>query len=154
MMRYAYMDLFLDTTPYGAHTTAADALWAGVPIVTLQGQSFASRVGASLLTAVGLDELICKTAIEYVELAVSLADCPERLGQYKATLNDARDQSTLFDSPQFADNLESLYRTMAERNFLGLKPDHIFATPSSPRHHQRFGISPNVPAECQKFGLP
>ena len=110
--RYAYGDLFLDTTPYGAHTTACDALWAGLPVITLMGSSFASRVGASLLSNVGLTELVCYSAEEYRELAVKLARNPALLNNIKHTLRDTRMTSSLFDAAEFTKNFENLLENM------------------------------------------
>jgi predicted O-linked N-acetylglucosamine transferase (SPINDLY family)/Flp pilus assembly protein TadD len=118
-------DLFLDTSPYGAHTTASDALWAGLPLLTRAGESFAGRVAASLLKAVGLPELITHTWQDYEESAVELAGDADLLGTYRQRLERRRLECPLFDTPRFARHLESGYVRMYERLQSGLAPDHI-----------------------------
>jgi predicted O-linked N-acetylglucosamine transferase (SPINDLY family) len=125
LARHACADLFLDTTPYGAHTTGADALWAGVPMVTYLGRSFASRVGGSLLRAVGLPELVCSSLEEYGELARALAADAPRRAALRDRLIAARDTSSLFDASAFCRGLESAYTTMAARAREGLPPTVI-----------------------------
>jgi predicted O-linked N-acetylglucosamine transferase (SPINDLY family) len=112
LARYVLADLFLDTTPYGAHTTASDALYMGVPLLTLSGRSFASRVCGSLARSAGLSELVCGTAQEYVELAVNLGNNPERLASIRGKLNAEKATCTLFDTPLLVKHLEQLYRQM------------------------------------------
>lgn len=112
LARYSLADLFLDTFPYGAHTTAADSLWMNVPILTLPGRSFPSRVCASVVRAAGLDEMVCSTAEEYVERAVELAHDRAKLTAIKTKLAQGRDTCPLFDTPQLVQNLEALYRKM------------------------------------------
>jgi predicted O-linked N-acetylglucosamine transferase (SPINDLY family) len=112
LARYALADLFLDNLPYGAHTTAADSLWMNVPILTLPGRSFAARVCASVLSAAGIPEMICRTPEEYVERAVELGLDRNKLSAIKAKLGAARDASLLFDTPQLVRELENLYRGM------------------------------------------
>lgn len=112
LARYPLADLFLDSMPYGAHTTAADSLWMNVPIVTWPGRSFAARVCASLVRAAGVPELACESADAYVALAVDLARNPERLAAIKAKLAAGRDTCTLFDTPALVRGLEDLYRQM------------------------------------------
>ena len=109
LARYRLADLFLDTTPYGAHTTASDALWAGLPIVTLAGRSFASRVCGSLVRSAGIGELVCATGEAYVELAVALALDPGRRAALRRRLQDGRDGCVLFDTPLLVTRLEALY---------------------------------------------
>lgn len=121
--RHGCADLFLDTTPYGAHTTAADALWAGLPLVTCTGESWASRVGASLLRAVGLPDLITGDLAAYADLAVSLAGDPARLASLRAHLLEARQTAPLFDAVGFARALETAYRTMAATARAGTAPE-------------------------------
>jgi predicted O-linked N-acetylglucosamine transferase (SPINDLY family) len=111
LARYPLADLFLDTTPYGAHTTASDALWMGIPVLTLVGRGFASRVCGSLATSAGLGELVCTTAEQYVSLAVELGNNPDRLAFYKQKLADALPTCTLFDTPKLVRHLEGLYFT-------------------------------------------
>ena len=128
LARYRVCDLFLDTYPYNAGTTASDALWIGVPVLTLMGRSFASRVAASLLNAIGLPELITNTQEEYEALAIELALSPKKLLAIKLKLAENRLTAPLFDTPLFAKNLETAYIKMYERYRAGLKPEHIFIT--------------------------
>ena len=114
LARMPLADLFLDTFPYGAHTTASDALWMGLPVLALQGRSFAARVCASLVTAAGTPDLVCTTAEHYVGQAVALAQDPARLAAIRARLVAGRDSSTLFDTPALVRALEGLYRQMHE----------------------------------------
>jgi predicted O-linked N-acetylglucosamine transferase (SPINDLY family) len=125
MMRHRAADLFLDTLPYNAHTTASDALWMGLPVLTLMGESFAGRVAASLLNAVGLPELITHTAEEYAALAIALATDFESLRGLRARLEKNRLTQPLFDTPLFTRNLESAYIKMYEVYQLDLSPEHI-----------------------------
>jgi protein O-GlcNAc transferase len=110
--RYALADLVLDTFPYTSHTTGSDALWADCPIVTMSGEIFASRVAASLLRNVGLEQLIASSFVEYEALALGLAQDPSRLGALRRNLRDNRDTLPLFDSPRFTRGLEAAYRRM------------------------------------------
>jgi predicted O-linked N-acetylglucosamine transferase (SPINDLY family) len=112
LARYPLADLFLDTLPYGAHTTAADALWMNVPVLTLQGRSFASRVCASFVRTAGLEELVCTTADRYVERAVELGCDRRKLDAVKAKLIAGRGSCFFFDTPRFVRHLEDLYRQM------------------------------------------
>jgi predicted O-linked N-acetylglucosamine transferase (SPINDLY family) len=127
LARYRLADLFLDTLPYNAGTTASDALWAGVPVLTLCGQSFAARVAASLLHAAGLPELVTHTPEEYVALATALASEPDRLAALRARLAAGRDTCALFDSRGFTKTLESAYLTMQQRHEAGLAPENFDA---------------------------
>jgi predicted O-linked N-acetylglucosamine transferase (SPINDLY family) len=113
--RHGCADLFLDTVPYGAHTTALDALWAGLPLLTCTGESWASRVGASLLRAVGLPQLVTSDLGAYTEMAVTLAADPVLLRSLRAHLVQARQSSVLFDAAAFARGLEAAYRGMASK---------------------------------------
>lgn len=115
-------DVFLDTWPYNAHTTASDALWMGLPIITCKGQSFASRVAASLLTALGLPELVTENIELYEELAVRLAHNSEELSQTRQRLLVLRDSSSLFDAQRFATNIEQAFSCMVSRAQAGLPP--------------------------------
>ena len=108
LARLRLADLFLDTLPYNAHTTAADALWAGVPVVSCHGDSFAGRVGASLLTAAGLPDLVCDSLDEYRSKALRLATRPGELQAIRHRVQSAR-SAPLFDIPSFTRNLEALY---------------------------------------------
>lgn len=112
MARYALADLFLDSTPYGAHTTASDALWMGVPVITSPGRSFASRVCGSLVHAAGLPDFICNGPDAYVELAVRLGNDPAAIADAKHRLSSQRDQCTLFDTALLVRSLEQLFRDM------------------------------------------
>jgi predicted O-linked N-acetylglucosamine transferase (SPINDLY family) len=125
LARYRVCDLFLDTLPYNAGTTASDALWAGLPVLTLMGRSFASRVAASLLNAIGLPELITNTQEEYEALAIELAMNPSKLSDIKLKLTNNRLTTALFDTPLFAKNLELAYTKMYERYQADLQPEHI-----------------------------
>ncbi|MBT8520586.1 tetratricopeptide repeat protein [Polynucleobacter paneuropaeus] len=125
LARYSLAGLFLDTYPYNAHTTTIDALKAGVPVLTLIGQSFPSRVAASLLNAIGLPELVTTTQKEYETLAIQLASDPSRLLAIKNKLADNRLSAPLFDTPLFAKNLEAAYLKMYERYQTDLEPEHL-----------------------------
>ncbi len=117
LARIKLSDLVLDTFICNGHTTTSDSLWAGVPVVTLQGRHFASRVASSLLTAVGLPELITHTPAEYEDLAVSLAKSPKSLKLLKEKLIKNRLTYPLFNTKKFVSNLEKAYLTMWE-NYL------------------------------------
>jgi predicted O-linked N-acetylglucosamine transferase (SPINDLY family) len=125
LARHRAADLFIDTLPCNAHTTASDALWAGLPVVTQAGESFASRVAASLLTAVGLPELVTTSAAEYESLLVSLAMDPARLAQVRARLEHNRLHGPLFDVQRYTRKLENAYEQMYERAQAGLAPEDI-----------------------------
>jgi predicted O-linked N-acetylglucosamine transferase (SPINDLY family) len=118
-------DLFIDSLPYGAHTTASDALWAGLPVLTCLGKSFVGRVAASLLCAIKLPELIAKNCIEFEEMAVELAHDPEKLQGFKKRLELNRLTTPLFDTQLFTRNIERAYQKMMERHQMGLPPDHL-----------------------------
>jgi predicted O-linked N-acetylglucosamine transferase (SPINDLY family) len=120
-------DLVLDTSPYGAHTTASDALSVGVPLVTRPGATFSSRVAGSLLLAVGLPELMVEDEVDYYNLAFALASDPARLGGLREKLRRNRKAAPLFDAPAYTQALESLYAQMWERFRSGLPPAAIHA---------------------------
>ncbi|MEI6642043.1 MAG: tetratricopeptide repeat protein [Novosphingobium sp.] len=122
LARLAHADLFLDTFPCGAHTTASDALRAGLPLITLPGRTFASRVGASLLTASGLGELIALSPAQYKALAIELASDPARRAALRARLREAVPGSRLFDPRRQARNLERAYAEMDARARRGEAP--------------------------------
>ena len=122
LARYTLADLFLDTTPYGAHTTASDALWSGVPVLTLSGQSFASRVCGSLVRAAGIPELITQSGEEYVERAVSYGNDRAALAALSERLRRTRDRCVLFDMPSLVRHLEGLYQTMWQAHESGTLP--------------------------------
>jgi len=123
LARLRAADLFLDTYPYNAHATALDALWAGVPLLTYPGESFASRVAASLVRTVGLPELIAASPSQYEEIAVGLAADPARLGQLRRKL--ALRDTPLFDTEHYTRNLEAAYEAIYERHQSGSPPAHI-----------------------------
>jgi predicted O-linked N-acetylglucosamine transferase (SPINDLY family) len=114
LARHRLADLCLDTLPYNAHTTASDALWAGLPVLTCLGETFAGRVAASLLKAIGLDELITHTLADYEALALRLARDPAHLAALKDTLKRNRDTYPLFDTQSATRHIEAAYLTMAE----------------------------------------
>lgn len=114
LARYPLADLFLDTTPYGAHTTSSDALWMGVPVLTLTGRSFPARVCGSLLKSAGLSELICSTPERYIAMAVDLGRHKEKLAMLRHKLLAQRNSCVLFDTPLLASSLEGLYAEMWE----------------------------------------
>ena len=134
LARLRIADLALDTFPYNSHTTASDALWAGVPLVTLKGETFASRVAASLLTAHGFIDLIAETEDQYFELALELATNSYRRNALKGRLHQVRMTSPLFDTVRFTRDLEILYRLIAD--------DH--GTP--PERRAPFVAAVNAPA--------
>ena len=110
--RHRHADLFLDTLPCNAHTTASDALWAGLPVLTCCGDTFAGRVAASLLTAVGMRELIAPSLEEYERAALGLARDPRHLIALRQKLADSRDASSLFDPVKLTGNIEAAYARM------------------------------------------
>jgi len=123
LARHRLADLFLDTLPCNAHTTASDALWAGLPLLTCTGNTFAGRVAASLLSAVGLPELVADSLAAYEALALKLARQPAALTAVKAKLSRQRDTAPLFDTERFARHLESAFVRMWERSQRGLPPE-------------------------------
>jgi protein O-GlcNAc transferase len=127
LARHRAADLFLDTLPYNAHTTASDALWAGLPLLTRIGDAFAGRVAASLLNAIDMSDLITTTDDDFERTAIALATDPDRLAKIKQRLSRRRLTTPLFNTKLFARQLEDLYRQMFERHHAGLQPDHIFA---------------------------
>ena len=122
LARHRLADLFLDTLPYNAHTTAIDALWAGLPVLTCLGATFPARAGASTLQAIGLPELIAPSLEAYEASALRLAQAPDELAALKAKLARNRDASALFDSKRFTRHLEAAYKTMVQRHQDGLPP--------------------------------
>lgn len=129
--RVGCADLALDTFPCNGHTTTSDVLWGGLPVLTVKGTHFASRVSESLLTGIGLGELIAQDAPSYIDMAVAIATDRPRATQLKARLEDARLTAPLFDSARFCAHLEAAYETMVERAKAGLGPDH-FDVPAMP----------------------
>jgi protein O-GlcNAc transferase len=130
MARIGLADLFLDTLPYNAHTTAGDALWAGLPVLTCLGETFAGRVAASLLLAIGLPELITTSVEDYETLALKLAHDSSLLQAIKAKLMRNRDIYPLFDTARFTRHIEGAYVTMWER-YQRREPPEAFAVPPS-----------------------
>jgi predicted O-linked N-acetylglucosamine transferase (SPINDLY family) len=128
LARHRLANLFIDTLPCNAHTTASDALWAGLPVLTCAGTSFPTRVAASLLKAVGLPEMVTSTLAEYEALAVALARDPARLAATTQRLAGNRLTAPLFDTVLFAKGLEEGYRQMYERYHAALEPEHIRVT--------------------------
>jgi predicted O-linked N-acetylglucosamine transferase (SPINDLY family) len=118
-------DLFLDTWPCNAHTTASEALWAGVPMLTVPGTTFASRVAASLVAACGLGDLACASEDDYVELATALANEPDTLRGIKAHLESNRRTLPLFDAERLARDMDALLARMHERHLAGLAPQAL-----------------------------
>ena len=125
LARHNLADLFLDTLPYNAHTTASDALWIGLPVLTCLGETFAGRVAASLLNAIHLPELITTTQEAYEALAIDLATHPEKLSVIKRKLAKNRLTTPLFDTKLFTKHIEAAYTAMYQRHQAGLPPDHI-----------------------------
>ena len=123
LARYPLADLFLDSTPYGAHTTASDALWMAVPVLTLSGRSFASRVCGSLVRSAGLSDLVCTSAEDYVARAVALANDRSQIEAYKTMLRANRDSCQLFDTGMLVHRLETLYRNLCDAHGKGLTPE-------------------------------
>jgi predicted O-linked N-acetylglucosamine transferase (SPINDLY family) len=129
MARVALADLFLDTLPYNAHTTASDSLWMGVPVVTCMGDAFAGRVAASLLHAVGLPELVTRTLDDYESLALRLATDPAELQAIRGKLAEQRLSCALFDTDRFRRHIEAAYTTMWQSWQRGEAPRHFGVAP-------------------------
>jgi predicted O-linked N-acetylglucosamine transferase (SPINDLY family) len=125
LARLACADLFLDAWPCNAHTTAGEALWVGVPVITVQGRTFAQRVAASLLGTLGLDELVAGDVAAYSALVVALAGDAPRRATLRAELVARRTTMPLFDGAAFARDIESLYRRMWQRAVTGQAPAHL-----------------------------
>ena len=124
--RIKLADLFLDTHPYNAHSTASDALQMGLPVLTYEGSSFASRVATSLNNALQLDELVINSEDEYISLAIKLAKKPEMIHAIKSKLNLNLSTSNLFNAGIFTKNIESAFEKMIDRSQKKLDPDHIY----------------------------
>jgi len=125
LARHKSADLFIDTIPYNGHTRASDALWSGLPVLALVGQSFASRVSASLLNAVGLQELITYSEKEYEDLSVELATNPTRLKEIKSKLEKNKLIKPLFNTKLFTKNIESAYTKIYEKYLKNLSVENI-----------------------------
>ncbi|MGO9993417.1 MAG: tetratricopeptide repeat protein [Steroidobacteraceae bacterium] len=131
LARCALADLFLDTLPCNAHTTASDALWAGVPLVTQAGATFVSRVATSLLHAVGLGHLSVNTRGDYARLAIDLAHQPRALDDLKAHLRRVRDTAPLFDTARYCRHLEAAYADIWARHTRGAPPSPLWVPRSA-----------------------
>jgi predicted O-linked N-acetylglucosamine transferase (SPINDLY family) len=120
--RHRHADLFLDTLPCNAHTTASDALWTGLPVLSCSGDTFAGRVAGSLLTAVGMPELVMGSLEEYEQTALALARSPQRLAALRQKLAKDRNTSALFDLPKLTGNIEAAYARMWQTWLSGQQP--------------------------------
>jgi predicted O-linked N-acetylglucosamine transferase (SPINDLY family) len=135
LARQRLADLFLDTLPYNAHTTASDALWAGLPVLTCIGNAFPGRVAASLLRAIQLPELIAQTPSQYEDLAVEMANDTGRLGDIRLRLADNRTRAPLFDTQRFTTHLEAAYREIHARKQAGMPAGHWYPNDPCYPHH-------------------
>lgn len=160
LARYRLADLFLDTLPYNAHTTASDALWAGLPVLTCRGTAFAGRVAASLLNAIDLPELATDSLEEYEALALRLAAGPPLLRRLRAKLAENRLSHPLFNADRFRVHIESAYVTMWELRQRGespqsfrVEPQQDFAVPAPSRRAGAGQDSPR-PAPLPKLSGP
>jgi protein O-GlcNAc transferase len=135
LARHRSADLFLDTLPFNAHTTADDALWAGLPVLTQIGEALPGRVGASLLRAIGLPEMIVETEGEYEKTAIELATAPSKLEAIRAKLKQNRLTTPLFNTALFTRHMEGAYQAIYRRWLEGLAPDdvRVEAEPSTVR---------------------
>src|SRR5262249_9619338 len=125
LARHRLADVFLDTIPFNAGSTANDALWAGLPLITCSGQTYTARMAGSLLNAMGLPELITTRLEAYEQLAIDLATHPENLAAIKHKLAENRLTTALFDMNRLTNHIEAAYAGMYERYQTGLPPDHI-----------------------------
>ena len=128
LARHRCAHLFLDTLPCNAHTTASDALWAGLPLLTLQGEAFQARVAASLLHAMGLSELVMHSQQEYEATAIALALNRTKLDAVRRKLTANRATSPLFNTGLFVRHIESAYESMQSRYLAGKASDHIWVS--------------------------
>ena len=128
--RYRVVDLFLDTNPYNAGTTSSDALRMGLPVITLQGKSFSSRMGASILKAINMPELIAHNQREYESMAIELATNSKKMKEVKEKLSNNIKTAPLFNTALFTKYLESTYKTIYKRHHDGLRPEHIYVEDS------------------------
>jgi predicted O-linked N-acetylglucosamine transferase (SPINDLY family) len=142
LARHRLADLFLDTLPYNAHTTASDALWAGLPVLTCIGTTFVGRVAASLLRAIGLPELVTHSLDEYRSLALQLALDPTRLRKIRQKLADHRLRWPLFDTDRFRIHIEAAYQQMWERHQRGEPPASFAIEPSPGTASDNFTVAP------------
>jgi predicted O-linked N-acetylglucosamine transferase (SPINDLY family) len=123
LRKYGEIDACLDTFPYNGQTTSFDALWMGVPVVTLVGSTAVGRAGLSQAMNLGLPELVAATPDEYVKVATALAENVEHLGEVRGSLGDRMKRSPLMDGPRFARNVESIYRDVWRRYCAGVQRD-------------------------------
>ena len=126
LARIKYADLFLDTFPYNAHTSCSDSIWAGLPLLTIEGNSFQSRVASSLLRTSGLEELVTKNEKEYIEKAVYIAKNKDYLDNLKNKLINSRNTNPLFDNQTFIKDIEKAYSIVLEKYFKNQKPEDIY----------------------------
>ena len=126
LKRIKFADLFLDTFPYNAHTSCSDSIWAGLPILTLEGDSFQSRVASSLLKTTGLNELVAKNEKEYLDKAVHIAKNQEYLNQLKNKLLTSKDNNPLFDNKSFTHNIEKAYSVVFEKHINEKDPEDVY----------------------------
>lgn len=126
LARIKFADLFLDTFPYNAHTSCSDSIWAGLPILTLEGDSFQSRVASSLLKTTGLNELIAKNEKEYVNKAVHIAKNKKYLNQLKKKLLVSKDTNPLFDNKSFTNNIEKAYNIVIKKYINEKDPEDVY----------------------------
>jgi len=140
LARAAQADIALDCFPYGSHTTGSDALWAGIPLIGLAGDTFASRVSASILTAAGLPELIATSLDDYYGLALRLAGDREELKRLKSRVRELRGNCALFNTERFTRDLEHAFAAIWERHNGGLPPDHVTMDQAGTAHWG--GIAP------------
>lgn len=125
LARHALADLFLDTLPYNAHTTATDALWSGLPVLTCIGTTFPGRVAASVILAMDLSELVTQSPDEYMRRAIELATRPDELAQIRTKLAANRLTTPLFDTARFTRSIEAAYREIHRRRCAGFSPEPI-----------------------------
>ena len=125
LARHRCADLFIDTFPYTAHTTCSDALWAGLPVVTRIGKSFASRVSASLLNAIDLPELITHSEEEFENLALDFANNKNKLNQVKVKLEKNKISNSLFNTKLYTKNIESSYKIIYDRYLKDLPVEDV-----------------------------
>ncbi|MCE9661120.1 MAG: hypothetical protein K8R60_21535 [Burkholderiales bacterium] len=133
LSRLAHADVYLDAWPCNAHTTAGEALWVGVPVVTIEGRTFAQRVASSLLRTSGLPELVSADVDAYRATVVALARDPARRAALRERLQTARSSNPLFDGARFARDIEQLYRRMWQRALAGDRPEHLPAADPQPQ---------------------
>ncbi|HUO80380.1 MAG TPA: tetratricopeptide repeat protein [Steroidobacteraceae bacterium] len=132
LARHALADLFLDTVPCNAHTTASDALWSGLPVLTVAGRSFAARVAGSLLRTLGLEDLVCGSLDAYERRALSIATGPGAASELRARLQAARQAAPLFDADRYRLQLEQAFVTVAARAARAEPPTDLWVAPSAP----------------------